>query len=130
MDISSISAASSSVLIRHPSTTEPIGLTITLRPATSPEVKQVQRRITNDALKSRGKVTAEKVEANRLDVLVAATEGWTWEGSTTWKNGEKPEASAENVRMIYKSAPWIKDQVDEALSDDAAFFRGTDGSAD
>lgn len=129
MDISSISAASSSVSIRHPSTAEPIGLTITLRPATSPEVKQVQRRITNDALKSRGKVTAEKVEANRLDVLVAATEGWTWESDTTW-DGEKPEANVENVRKVYKRAPWIKDQVDEALSDDAAFFRGTYGSAD
>lgn len=129
MDISNITASSSSVTIRNPGTAEPIGLTITLRPASSPEVKQVKRRITNDALKSRGKITAEKVESNNFDVLVAATEGWTWEGDTTW-NGEKPEATAENVRKVYKQAPWIKEQVDEALSDDAAFFRGTDGNAD
>jgi hypothetical protein len=129
MDISSISAASSSVTIRNPSTSEPIGLTITLRHSSSAEVKQVQRRITNDILKIRGKLTAEKVEANRLDVLVAATEGWTWEGETTW-HGEKPDATADNIRKIYKQAPWIKEQVDEALSDDAAFFRGTEGIAD
>jgi hypothetical protein len=128
MDLSEIVASTNVVEIKHPATAEPIGLKITLRATSSKEVREVQRRMLNENLKNRGRtLTAEKVEANRLDVLVAATQAWDWAGELTFK-GAKPEFNAENVRKVYKDLSWVKDQVDDALSDDAAFFRGVDGS--
>ena len=131
MDLSSIKASASSVEILHPATAEPIGLTIGLRPSTHPAVKEVQRRFTNDTLNARHKkITAEKLEANNLDRLVAATDSFAWgngpDGKPTTWNGEALEANAANVRKVYTQAPWIKQQVDEALGDEARFFRDAD----
>jgi len=123
-DISNIKASTNTVNIVHPATNEPIGLSIVLRSLESPQVKEVQRRITNELLRNR-KITAEKSEANRLDILAAATERWTWEGDLSF-NGEKPECNPNNARRVYKELPWVKEQVDNALSDEAAFFRGTE----
>lgn len=96
-------------------------------------MREVQRKMLNENLRNRGKVTAEKLEANRLDVLVAATQGWEWgkdsEGKDGSFGGEQLEATPENIRKVYK-VEWIRSQVDDALADDAAFFRGVDGSAD
>jgi hypothetical protein len=124
MDISSIAPTVNELKILHPSTAESIGLTIRIQPITSPAVREVQRRITNETLRTKGRgMTAEKMDAHRLDILVAATAGWSWEGDATW-NGEKPEATPAAIRKVYKDAPWIKEQVDAALNDEAAFFRG------
>lgn len=126
VDLSSITATANTVEIRHPATAEPIGLTITLRPPTHPDVKAVNRKLMNETLKARnGKLTAEKLEANSLDRLVAATESFAWSGDASW-NGQKLEATRENILTVYTKAPWIKTQVDEALGDEASFFRGTD----
>lgn len=125
MDISSITPTTREVVITSPANAEPIGLTIRLRPMTSPEVLRVKRDHTNSVLKNRGKHTAEKIEANTLDTLVAATDGWSWIGDANFR-GEKPEATPENIRRVYKDVPWIRDQIDAALGDEAAFFRGAD----
>ena len=123
MDISSITPIVNELKIVHPSTAEPIGLTIRLLPITSAPVREIQRRMTNESLRTRGKaLTADKLDANRLDILVAATEGWEWAEGATW-HGEQPEATPAAVRKVYKEAAWIKDQVDNALNDEAAFFR-------
>lgn len=123
MDISSITSVTNEIQITHPVTAEPIGLTIRLLALSSPQVRAVERKFTNENLRSRGKVlTAEKLDANRMDVLVAATEGWEWAGDLTW-HGEKPEATPAAIRKVYSEAPWIRSQVDAALSDEAAFFR-------
>lgn len=129
MDISSYTATTREVVITSPKDAEPIGLTIRLRPTTSPEVTRVKRAHTNEILKSRGKATAEKIEANGLDILVAATESWEWAGDLSF-HGEKPEATPENIRRVYKELPWARQQIDDALGDEAAFFRGPDASAD
>lgn len=129
MDISSISATAREVTIVSPATAEPIGLTISLRPATSPEVMIVKRRHTNEALKNRGKATAEKIEANSLDILVAATAAWNWTGDLNF-HGQKPELTPETVRRVYKELPWVRSQIDDAIGDEASFFLGTEGGAD
>lgn len=121
MDIFSIKPSTATVDIRHPATQEPIGLTIRLLPMSDKAVKAVQRRNANELYRARGmKITAEKAEANRLDILVAAVEGWEWSGDASF-NGEKLECTPENVRKVLK-VDWLREQVDEALGDDASFF--------
>lgn len=121
MDISSIKAATTQVEIRHPGTQELIGLNVWLKPMSDSAVKAVQRRFTNEALRHRGmKLTVEKADANRLDILVAAIDHWEWVGDAKF-DGEQLDCTPENVRRVLK-VDWLKDQIDEALGDDAAFF--------
>lgn len=123
-DLASVEASDRVFSVRHPATNEPLGLSIRLRPQSSPEVKAVSRRLLDEGLKSRGKgITAVKVESNTLDKLVAATAELIWSGTTNWR-GEKLETTSANVRRLYKEAPWIREQVEEELGDEAAFFRG------
>lgn len=122
MDISSITATERTFEARHPSTQEPIGLRITLRPMSSPEVEKVRRKNANQRLSGRNqKVTAEQLEANATELLVAAVVNWEWDEGTTME-GEQPECTEQNVRKVLNSQKWIRDQVDQELADDAAFF--------
>ena len=122
MDISSIVATERVVEIKHPATDEPIGLTVTLRPDSHPEVKKARREWTNERLKRGGKVDADKVEALNLSLVIAAVGGWDWgDGDLSFK-GEKPDFTPANLRAVLKELPWVRTQLDEAAGDDAAFF--------
>lgn len=122
MDISSIVATERSVHIKHPATGEPIGLVITLRPDTDPVVVEARRRFLNDRLAKRGKITAEKLEQQQNAVLIAAISGWTWEGDVTFE-GAKPDFNPVNLAKVLKKLPWMREQIDEELGDNAAFFQ-------
>lgn len=130
MDISTIVETNRTVDILHPATHEPTGIKIEVAPMTSPAVKAVERKWANENYRTRFKtLTAEKAEAQRLDVLVAATAGWSWGGNTNFE-GEKPDFTPENVRRVYRALPWLRRQVDDALGEDSEFFRSADNDAD
>lgn len=127
-DIATIIPTTRTIDILHPATKEPIGLRIDLRPESHPAVREAVRKITNDRLNLRGKLSAERMEANRLDVLIASIDGWNWEGDTTFE-GEKLAFAEPNVRKVLKKLPWIRDQVDIALAETEEFFRTAEGGA-
>jgi hypothetical protein len=124
MDISSIKPIESApVVITHPASGAPIGLTVNIRHTSDPKVQAVRRKHTDDLLKQgRNKLTAEKADELGLQVLVAAIVSFEWAEEASF-NGEQPQATEANVRKLFKAAPWIKDQVNDALGDESAFFR-------
>lgn len=127
-DISTIVASNAAVEIKHPATGMPIGLTIHLLPDTSEELRALQRKWQNEALKTRGRnLDADKLEARTLERLVAATASWQFgadeNGEPCTFGGETPECTAFNARKLYKDLPWLRNQVADALSDEAEFFR-------
>lgn len=128
-DISTIIANERTIDILHPATKEPIGLTIKLRPESHPAVREAVRKTMNDRLSGRGKITAERLEANRLEIIIAAVGGWAWQGDTNFE-GSKPEFAEPNVRKVLKHLAWIKEQVDQALAETDEFFRTADGEAE
>lgn len=121
MDISTITAAERTVQIKHPATGEPIGLVITLRPSSDPAVLAASRKFLNERLQRGSKITAEKLEVQKVAVITAAVSGWKWEGDAQYK-GQQPEFTEATLRTILKDLPWVKAQIDEELGDDAAFF--------
>lgn len=121
MDLSSVKPVDRRVDIKHPVTREDTGLVFVLKPYSDPSVKAVQRRLANTRLRNGRKITAEQLEDAKLEVLCAAVSGWEWNGEATF-GGEKLEFNAANVRKVLKSVDWIREQVDEELGDDAAFF--------
>ncbi|MFN4160641.1 MAG: hypothetical protein ACK4FW_01435 [Stenotrophomonas sp.] len=122
-DLSNIVAAERGVDIKHPSTGEPVGLRLTLLPETHPKVREASRKALNDRLQGKGKVTAEKIEENRLTMLVASVGGWEWQGEATFK-GEKPEFTDATLRKVIEHLPWMQEQIDQELGDRSEFFRG------
>lgn len=128
MDISSIVASARTVDIVHPATSEPIGLKITLLPESDSRVQDARRKWINERLHTRNaKFTAEKVEERTLSLIVAAVSGWDWSGEANF-NGEQLTFSEPNLRKVLKALPWIREQIDSELGDNAAFFRNSASS--
>lgn len=127
-DLSTIKAAERGIDITHPGTGDEVGLRIILLPDNHPQVRAASRKSLNDRLYAKGKVTAEKMEASRIDMLVASVGGWQWSGDLTF-HGEKPEFNDANLRKVLKELSWISEQIDAGLGDRAEFFRGADEAA-
>lgn len=123
-DLTSIVAASRAIDILHPATGEPVGLRLTLLPDSDPKVKSASRKALNERMSGKGKVTAEKIEQNRIDMLVASIGDWQWTGDLTL-DGEKPAFSDTKLRAVLEdeNLAWISQQVEAELRDTAAFFR-------
>lgn len=132
MDLKKLTPSSDTVDITlvHPSTQEPLTnedkseMIITMYAPYSKHYKSILHEQTNKRLKqAQGKkkidVTAESIEEATLDVLVKATKSWniTYDGKT-------PNYSEKVAREIYEDVFWIKDQIEEAVSDSMDFTKG------
>ena len=127
MNIDEIAQIDSSFLhLRHPATDEllyttsnkPMG--IELCSTEAEDYKRVERKFTNQTLKSGNKkLTAEKLENRSLELLAAASLSWNLEG----KDGPI-KFSKEAAMTVYVERPWIKKQVTEHLYEDANFLQG------
>ena len=124
MDISSIVAAPRTIDIKHPFSGVLVGLRVTLRPDSSDEVVAAKRKLINERLQNDVKPTAERIEQNAFALLESAISDWEWQGELNFE-GAKPELNAINLRKVLKRLPWVKDQIDIALGNDASFFENS-----
>lgn len=125
MEICDLKPVERMVEIKHPSTGEELGITVTLVSLNDPRMSTLKRRIRVQALERerRGKnINVDEVEKNELDLLVGALTGWSWKGDATFHN-EKPAFNEENVKKVFKELPWFKEQIAEALGDEKGFFQ-------
>ena len=132
MDLKDLTPKSDSieVEIKHPITGEALKndddtpMTITLHATHSKEYKSVMHEQTNRRLKAAsatGKVdiTSEELEENTVEVLAKATKSW----NLTF-GGEKPELTVDEAKKLYTEVFWIKDQLDEGISNSMGFMMG------
>lgn len=127
-DLSTIVATERTIDIKHPRTGQPVGLRITLLPNSHPNVRAASRKALNERLTNRNKATAERIESVRMDLLVAAIDGWEWRGDLTFR-GNKPEAEPAAIREVLAALPWVADQLDNEMGDQTEFFRGSEEAA-
>lgn len=104
-------------------------ITITLASSDSDRVREVSRRSTNKRLaQQRGGrnavVTAEALEADAINALMAAT--IAWQGIAI--GGEVLELNDANVRRAYTELPWLRRQVDEFVADEGNFVKTSPAS--
>lgn len=124
MDLSKLHVDTQSIDITVPGSGKKTGLTIEIRSPESDEVKAVQRKWQNKALRAgRNTIDADDVEKQSLDLIVAAVASWKWSGDAKW-GGEKPDCTPENVRKVVSSpaGAFIRNQIDQAFGDEAGFF--------
>lgn len=82
-------------------------------------LKEQQRKRLAQAVKSRRMaITPEELEAEGIELLAAATRGW----KGMQLDGKPVEFSNEAARLLYMRFPWIREQVDQAISDRANFL--------
>ena len=118
------------ITILHPKTRQPLRdaegkeAFISVVSLDSPEVQKVQKAALNKRLKMRGRVTmtADELEAERAETLVAATKDWYLVGlDGTPLNVPMSDTTARTVYTDLRFS-WIKEQVSEALDDRATFL--------
>ena len=106
--------------LEHPVTGEPLDVKIKLAGVDSDYYKKELRKQQNRKFKKGfRKMSAEELEADTIELLVACT--LDWEGVEL--EGQALECNAENARKIYKRFPWIKEQVDNFINDRANFLK-------
>jgi hypothetical protein len=122
MDLSKIEGRERLFSLRHPATGEQLGLNIMIRPNDSDEVEKVKRRNLNRRLSGRKqRVTADQLESDAIDILVAAVASWEWAEGAEF-DGEQMECTGDNIRRLLKINAFYK-QIDSEFNDEAAFFQ-------
>jgi hypothetical protein len=121
--------------VRHPVTGLPLTLDdqtpvrITLVGMDSEQYRAAVRARTNKRIKaaaetSRSQVSAEMLENEGLDILVACTLGW--EGIFV-KDAPLP-FSPENAKTLYARLPFLREQVDSFIGDRGNFLKASPAS--
>lgn len=113
--------------LRHPVEDTPITtddgkpVTITVIGTDSEAFRRAAQAQANSRLKhgQRSRVTAETVESDATDLLVACTTGW----SGIVVDGKELDFSAENARALYDRFPWIREQVSAFAAERANFLK-------
>ena len=129
MDLKDLTPTSDTVDVNivHPTTLEPLlndnsdPMVITMYAPHSKEYKAAIHEQTNKRLKqaqSKKKVdlTAEDIEEATLDLFAKTTKSW----NITY-DGEEPNFSVSKAKEIYSEVFWIRDQIDEAMSNSLNF---------
>lgn len=68
--------------------------------------------------KGKYKLTVQELEEFGIERLSKVTKDWLIQ-----LNGQKPKFTVQKAVELYKDFPWIKDQIEEALSDNASFLK-------
>lgn len=126
MDLSTLTQQKRDIEIVHPVTGENLGVRVTLLPLEDQRMKDLKRKFIDERLRleRRGKgFKAEDLESNTFTLLFAAMSGWEWYGKDVNFNGTKPEFSRAKVKEVFEALPWFREQIDEELADDKAFFQ-------
>ena len=122
--------------LKHPATNEPLGMFISLLGKDSTPYKTAVKALRNAAFKKAGlaqrkgqKVeltTADDIDANSIDLVVAATIGWR-DGvnskATFTIDGAEVAFSAQTAKAFYERFDWAKEQVDEYIEDLENFMK-------
>lgn len=114
----------SGTLITDSATKKP--WTIRLLGVDSKKYQDAQHRLANKRIQRRSRsrraiVTSEELDTDQLELLVEVTTGWCDCIKLTADSAPLP-FNRENVRMLYSSYPWIREQAEEFIADRANFL--------
>jgi hypothetical protein len=123
MDILSIQPSLRTLVVKHPATGEPVGLEIDFRSMDSPEAQAVERQLKTKALRSgRSAQSVDKLEEGEYALLHAVTAAWRWSNGMALGTDTNPPLTRQNTEKLYRSASWIKKQLDDEMRDESGFF--------
>jgi hypothetical protein len=125
LDTTAVSETGAKMEVTHPVSGALLaGTSIVLAGQDSDRYRAMDRKISNKRLAQSGngqrlKLTAESLEADNLNKLVACT--ISWEGIAF--GGSPKECTPENVREAYTRLPWLREQAETFIGDRANFLK-------
>lgn len=126
MDLSELKPSERIIEILHPKTEAPVGVRVTLISMEDHRLKKIKRRIHDEKLRLeiKGKnFKADDIEDNMNAIAFSAMLAWEWYGDDVKFRNAKPDFSQKNVFDVFETLPWFKQQVQEAVIDEKAFFQ-------
>lgn len=112
-----------SVVICHPETGVATDIKIVLASPDSEVYRKVSKAIRTRsmqfAMKNRGAASADRIEQDALDLLVGVTVSW----ENMIENGVDIPCTKENVRRVYDTYLFIREQVDDFIGNRRNFFK-------
>jgi len=117
--------------LRHPKSGDPIGIWIRVLGADSDTYQELLRELERrhaEILKRnmRASLSAEERRAEALELLAAATRGWS---DKMIVDGSMLGFSPDAARKLYARFPWIREQVDAGVHDRGNFLPGNGTSS-
>jgi hypothetical protein len=116
--------------LRHPATKKALGQFITILGPDNDRLKELRRERADAQIAKRltsvksGKdvepLTAEQVEEQEIELLAACTIGFR---GINW-GGSEFKFTIPNAMKLYRTFPWIKDQVNSGIADISNFIKG------
>lgn len=129
LDTTTASDKGARIELNHPTTGTGLGIYVTVLGKHSTVFRdivreRVNKRVHKESMAARrGKHldprTAEEVEREALELLVACTLGWDSgeDDPTLTFKGEKLPFNAANALNVYSELLWVREQVDNAIGD-------------
>lgn len=112
------------LVVKHPKTDKPVGITIKIRSAGSDAAMAVVREQTDELLERQQRrklIDADRVEDNEIDQAVSFVASWDWgvdaRGEPNTYDDKVPDNSPKTIRAILKKEGWIYAQVVGAARD-------------
>lgn len=106
------------------------GIKVTLMSLADDRMKTIKRQIQDTRLRLEQKnksFKAEEIDANRNNLAFKAMIAWEWgkdsNGEPALFNGEVPEFTQRNIMAVFEEAPWFRDQIEIAISEEKDFFQ-------
>lgn len=112
-DLTSSGDAGVPVVIEHPVTGQPLGITIHVLSADYPRVREKQRELLRRRVKKQRFDDPEEIERNSLELLAEATTAWS---GVTWQ-GQDLAFTKANARMLYERLPFLRRAIENAVGD-------------
>ena len=126
----------SEIELKHPATSEPLGIFISVLGKDSTPYKTAVKALRNAAFKKAGMAqrkgqkveftTADDIDANSIDLVVAATVAWR-DGlnnkATLTIDGAEIACTPETAKAFYQRFEWVKEQIDEYIEDLENFMK-------
>lgn len=108
--------------ILHPKTGVDTGIRIVVASVDSPKYRKAASIVNNRNAslfrKGKNNLSIEAINEGATDLLVAAVVSWD---GVIW-GGQEMDCTDANIRQVYELFPWIKEQVDEFVSDRGNFI--------
>lgn len=128
-DLSEIKSVARDIVIVHPSTKQPVGLTVTMVSLDDETLAADRRKITDRRLwlEQRGKhLKAEDIEENQNNLLFKGAKGWEWtldaDGKLGSYKGEQLEFNRVNFMTVISDLKWIRQQLSTEFAETEDFF--------
>jgi hypothetical protein len=129
LDTNDAAEAGARMEVTHPTTGAPLmngstAIVLILAGQDSDRYRAADRKISNKRIATgrngqRLVLTAESIESDNLQRLVACTIGW--EG-VAWDGAEK-DCTPENARALYERFPFMREQAETFIADRANFLK-------